>query len=51
MLGLPCAEVGLISCRKSPVSACSLFDPKINLIAFIFSAAIGIICGFMPARR
>ncbi len=27
------------------------FDPKINLIAFIFSAAIGILFGFMPARR
>ncbi len=28
-----------------------LFDPKINVIAFIFSAAVGIIFGFMPARR
>jgi putative ABC transport system permease protein len=28
-----------------------VFDPKINLIAFVFSAAIGIIFGFMPARR
>jgi putative ABC transport system permease protein len=27
------------------------FDPKINIIAFVFSAAIGIIFGFMPARR
>ncbi len=33
------------------VGAPFLFDPKINLIAFIFSAAIGIIFGFMPARR
>ena len=28
-----------------------LFDPKINAIAFGFSAAIGILFGFMPARR
>ncbi|GAA5484065.1 macrolide export ATP-binding/permease protein MacB [Haloferula sargassicola] len=28
-----------------------IFDPKINLIAFVFSAAIGILFGFMPARR
>jgi putative ABC transport system permease protein len=33
------------------VGAPFLFDPKINLIAFVFSAAIGIIFGFMPARR
>ncbi|MBE2181322.1 MAG: ABC transporter permease [Chthoniobacterales bacterium] len=28
-----------------------LFDPKINLIAFFFSAAIGVLFGFTPARR
>ncbi len=33
------------------VGAPFLFDPKINFIAFIFSAAIGILFGFMPARR
>ena len=33
------------------VGAPFLFDPKINTIAFIFSAAIGILFGFMPARR
>ena len=33
------------------VGAPFLFDPKINMIAFVFSAAIGIIFGFMPARR
>jgi putative ABC transport system permease protein len=27
------------------------FDPKINLIAVIFSAVIGVLFGFMPARR
>jgi putative ABC transport system permease protein len=28
-----------------------LFDPGINLLSFIFSAAIGVIFGFFPARR
>ena len=27
------------------------FDPKINLIAVIFSAVIGVVFGFLPARR
>lgn len=28
-----------------------LFDPAINLLAFAFSAAIGIVFGYFPARR
>ena len=28
-----------------------LFDPRINIIAVLFSAAVGIIFGFTPARR
>ncbi len=28
-----------------------LFDPGINLLAFAFSAAIGVVFGYMPARR
>ncbi|NLC69751.1 MAG: FtsX-like permease family protein [Desulfuromonadaceae bacterium] len=28
-----------------------LFDPAINLLSFLFSAAIGVIFGFFPARR
>ncbi|PLY04968.1 MAG: multidrug ABC transporter substrate-binding protein [Desulfuromonas sp.] len=28
-----------------------IFDPGINLLAFLFSAAIGVIFGFFPARR
>ena len=28
-----------------------LFDPQINLLAFLFSAVIGVIFGFFPARR
>ena len=42
---------GLCSTLAKVVGAPFLFDPKINLIAFVFSAAIGILFGFMPARR
>jgi len=28
-----------------------MFDPGINLLAFAFSAAIGVVFGYMPARR
>ncbi len=28
-----------------------LFDPKINVIAFVFSAGVGVLFGYMPARR
>ncbi|HWW65769.1 MAG TPA: ABC transporter permease [Sphingomonadaceae bacterium] len=28
-----------------------LFDPQINLLAFVFSALIGVIFGYFPARR
>jgi putative ABC transport system permease protein len=33
------------------VGAPFIFDPRINIIAFVFSAAIGILFGFMPARH
>ncbi len=42
---------GLCVSLAKVVGAPFLFDPKINLIAFFFSAAIGILFGFMPARR
>lgn len=42
---------GLCISLAKVVGAPFLFDPRINIIAFIFSAAIGIIFGFMPARR
>ena len=42
---------GLCSGLAEVVGAPFLFDPKINIIAFVFSAAIGIHFGFMPARR
>lgn len=28
-----------------------IFDPQINLLAFVFSAAIGVVFGYFPARR
>ena len=42
---------GLCATLAKVVGAPFLFDPKINLIAFVFSAAIGILFGFTPARR
>ena len=42
---------GLCTSLAKVVGAPFLFDPKINITAFVFSAAIGIIFGFMPARR
>ena len=42
---------GLCSTLAEVVGAPFIFDPKINVIAFVFSAAIGILFGFMPARR
>lgn len=42
---------GLCISLAKVVGAPFLFDFKINLLAFVFSAAIGIIFGFMPARR
>lgn len=42
---------GLCVSLAQVVGAPFIFDPKINMIAFVFSAAIGILFGFMPARR
>jgi putative ABC transport system permease protein len=41
------ASVGLAKIMQVPF----LFDPGINLLAFLFSAAIGVIFGYFPARR
>lgn len=41
------ACLGLSSLMHMPF----LFNPGINLLAFFFSAAIGVVFGFMPARR
>ena len=42
---------GLCHALVKVVGTPFIFDPKINLVAFFFSAAIGILFGFMPARR
>ena len=41
------ASVGLASLMGLPYS----FDPQINLLAFGFAAAIGVVFGYFPARR
>ncbi|MEW5973127.1 MAG: FtsX-like permease family protein, partial [Pseudomonadota bacterium] len=41
------ASIGLAQLMKVPY----IFSPGINLLAFLFSAAIGVIFGFFPARR
>jgi putative ABC transport system permease protein len=41
------ACVGLSTLMQMPF----LFNPGINLLAFLFSAAIGIVFGYFPARR
>jgi len=41
------ATVGLARIIQVPY----LFNPQINVLAFLFSAAIGVIFGFFPARR
>ncbi|MBB5350736.1 putative ABC transport system permease protein [Haloferula luteola] len=42
---------GLCHALVKAVGTPFIFDPTINLIAFVFSAAIGILFGYMPARR
>ena len=41
------ASIGLAKVMQIPF----LFDPGINLLAFLFSAAIGVLFGYFPARR
>ena len=41
------ASIGLASLMEVPY----LFNPGINLLAFAFAAAIGVIFGYFPARR
>ena len=41
------ASAGLASFMKVPF----LFDPVINVVSFAFSAAIGVVFGYFPARR
>jgi putative ABC transport system permease protein len=41
------ASIALASVMQIPY----LFDPAINILSFLFSAGIGVIFGFFPARR
>jgi putative ABC transport system permease protein len=41
------ASIALANMMQIPY----LFDPTINVLSFLFSAAIGVIFGFFPARR
>jgi putative ABC transport system permease protein len=41
------ASIGLARLMSIPF----VFDPKINLVAFVFSAAIGVLFGYLPALR
>ncbi len=41
------ASIGLAAVMNIPYT----FEPSINLLAFLFSAAIGVIFGYFPARR
>ena len=41
------ASVGLSSLMQIPY----LFNPSVNLMSFFFSAGIGVLFGYFPARR
>jgi putative ABC transport system permease protein len=41
------ASIGLSRLMNVPFS----FDPEINVLAFVFSAGIGVLFGYLPARR
>jgi len=50
VLGLALALVASALIARS-IGIPFLFNPEINLLAFLFSAAIGVLFGFLPARR
>jgi putative ABC transport system permease protein len=41
------ASIGLATLMEVPF----VFDPQINVLAFVFSAGIGVLFGYLPARR
>jgi putative ABC transport system permease protein len=41
------ASIGLAKLMQVPF----VFDPEINVLAFVFSAGIGVLFGYLPARR
>ena len=50
LIGLVLAQ-GAIALLAPIMKVPFLFDPKINLLAFFFSALIGVVFGYFPARR
>ncbi len=48
--GIVCA-LGLCYGLTRLIDVPFLFNPQINLVAFVFSAAVGILFGYTPARR
>ncbi len=50
LVGLALAAAGSIV-LAGMMNVPYIFDPAINLLSFLFSAAIGVIFGFFPARR
>jgi putative ABC transport system permease protein len=51
--GLVGIALALLACAglARPMQIPFLFSPSINLIAFAFSTAIGVVFGYFPARR
>jgi putative ABC transport system permease protein len=41
------ASIGLASLMQVPY----LFNPTVNVVSFVFSAGIGVLFGYFPARR
>jgi putative ABC transport system permease protein len=50
LVGLVLALVGSYALAEA-MGIPFVFDPQINLVAFAFSAAVGVVFGFAPARR
>jgi putative ABC transport system permease protein len=50
LIGVAIATVGSYTAAGA-MQVPFLFNTQINLLAFVFSAAIGVIFGFFPARR
>jgi putative ABC transport system permease protein len=50
LVGIALATVASMAMAQA-LSLPYLFDARINLLAFVFSAAIGVVFGFFPARR
>ena len=50
LIGIVCATAASMALARV-MGVPYLFDPAINLLSFVFSAAIGVLFGYFPARR